>query len=204
MKPSAFDPAHQNGSAESKIIAALERIAQAFRVLLWQESKAFSLSPIQVQTLIFLHYHSAGKRKVGYLADEFNMTKATISEVVKTLEQKKLIRREYEPSDTRSYRIHLTPEGMQMADKTSCFTRQLQTPIDQLAAPDKEMLLLSLMDIIYALNQSGLITIQRMCRTCSYYRQPEGSHYCTLLQKPLAATMLRLDCPEHQPAAKAG
>ncbi|MBL0262297.1 MAG: MarR family transcriptional regulator, partial [Leptospiraceae bacterium] len=33
------------------------------------------------------------KRKVSYLADEFNMTKATISDTIKTLEQKQLIKK---------------------------------------------------------------------------------------------------------------
>src|SRR6218665_108299 len=103
MNKSDFDPIQQTQSIESKIVASLERISQSFRVLLWQESKAFSLSPIQVQVFIFLLHHSNEKRKVSYLADEFNMTKATISDTIKTLEQKKLISKEYEQHDTRSY-----------------------------------------------------------------------------------------------------
>lgn len=63
MKNSAFDLEHQNSSIESKIIASLERVSQAFRVLLWNESKEFSLSPIQVQVLIFLLHHSEQKGK---------------------------------------------------------------------------------------------------------------------------------------------
>ena len=62
MKKSAFDLEHQNSSIESKIIASLERVSQAFRVLLWNESKEHSLSPIQVQVLIFLLHHSDQKR----------------------------------------------------------------------------------------------------------------------------------------------
>ena len=88
---SDFDLEFQNENIESKIIASLERVSQAFRVLLWQESKDFSLSPIQVQVLIFLLHHSVEKKTVSYLADEFNVTKATISDTVKSLEQKQLI-----------------------------------------------------------------------------------------------------------------
>src|SRR5690606_32595860 len=87
MSDSPFDLAYQNKHINGKIIAALERISQAFRVLLWEESKEFALSPIQVQVLIFLLHHSEQKRKVSYLAEEFNMTKATISDTVKTLFQ---------------------------------------------------------------------------------------------------------------------
>ena len=80
MDQSFSNSAHQNQDTGSKIIAALERISQAFRVLLWNESKAFSLSPIQVQVLNFLLQHSGEKRKISYLAGEFNLTKPTISD----------------------------------------------------------------------------------------------------------------------------
>lgn len=200
MDKSDFNLTAQNQQAESKIVASLERIAQAFRVLLWQESKAFSLSPIQVQVLIFLLHHSDEKRKVSYLAEEFNMTKATISDTIKTLEQKKLIAKVYEPHDTRSYIIYLTKKGEDIAAKTSFFTKEIRTPIDKLHPDDKENLLLSLMSVIRHLNRSGVITIQRMCMTCFYY-QSSGKgqkHFCKLLNQHLHVKDLRVDCPEHQ------
>jgi DNA-binding MarR family transcriptional regulator len=200
MSKSDFDLTHQSRSIESKIVASLERVAQAFRVLLWQESKEFSLSPIQVQVLIFLLYHSREKRKVSYLAGEFNMTKATISDTVKTLEQKNLITKEYEAHDTRSYIIHLTKKGKEIAGKTSFFAKEIQTPVGKLHPDDKENLLSSLLGIIRHLNRSEVITIQRMCMTCAHY-QPSGKgqkHFCTLLNQDLHAADLRIDCPEHK------
>jgi DNA-binding MarR family transcriptional regulator len=201
MKKSSFDVEHQNSSIESRIVASLERVSQAFRVLLWNESKEFSLTPIQVQVLIFLLHHADEKRKVSYLADEFNMTKATISETIKTLEQKKLIKKEYEPLDTRSFIIHLTKAGKDTAEQTSLFAKQIQVPIDKLHSSDKENLLLSLLDIIHHLNKSGVITIQRMCFTCHFYKSNKQgqAHFCGLLNTKLAATELRMDCAEHRP-----
>lgn len=200
MDRSDFDLQHQSHSIESKIVASLEKISQSFRVLLWQESKEFSLSPIQVQVLIFLLYHSDEKRKVSYLADEFNMTKATISDTIKTLEQKKLISKEYEPHDTRSYIINLTEKGKTIARETSFFTKEIRTPIDKLHHDDKENLLLGLLNIIRHLNKSEVITIQRMCMTCSYYRSSDKGHqhFCKLLNQPLHVKDLRIDCPEHE------
>lgn len=200
MTKSAFDLNHQNLSIESKIVASLERISQAFRVLLWNESKEFSLTPIQVQLLIFLLHHSEEKRKVSYLANEFNMTKATISDTVKALEQKQLIKKEYEPHDTRSYIIQLTKKGRDIAEQTSLFAKQIQVPIDKLHSNDKENLLLSLLNIIHHLNKAGIITIQRMCFTCHFYKTTEHGqeHYCGLLSTKLTHTELRIDCAEHR------
>ncbi|HRE50298.1 MAG TPA: MarR family winged helix-turn-helix transcriptional regulator [Flavitalea sp.] len=199
MSQSDFDLSRQNQSIESKIVASLERISEAFRALLWQQSKMFSLSPIQVQILIFLLHHSEEKRKVSYLAAEFNMTKATISDSIKALEQKKLIVKQYEPHDARSYIIQLTKKGRDIADKTSLFTKEIRSPINELHPDDKESLLLSLLHIIRSLNKAGVITIQRMCLTCAYYRPPvDGeTHFCQLLNQRLHDADLRVDCPEH-------
>lgn len=99
MSQSVFDVNGQLQSIESKIVVAVERVSEAFRVLLWEEAKKHTLSPIQFQLLIFCAYHSIGKRKVGFLATEFNLTKATITQ------------KETEVADTRSYGIHLTKSG---------------------------------------------------------------------------------------------
>lgn len=200
MAKSPFDLEVQNKSIDSRIIAALERLGQAFRVLLWNESKEYALSPIQTQVLIFLLFHNETKRKVSYLADEFNMTKATISDSVKVLEQKKLIRKVYEPQDTRSYVIHLTAKGHEVARQTAVFTSQIQVPIAKLNADDKENLLLSLISIIKHLNKTGVITIQRMCVTCIHFSPGRGKqpHFCKLLNQDLDQASLRIDCPEHE------
>lgn len=198
MTSSPFDFSNQHDSVEHKIVVVLERISEAFRVLLWNESKEYSLSPIQVQVLIFLHYHSADKRKVSYLAKEFNITKATISDTVKTLEKKELISKSYEPEDARSYVINLTPTGTDIANRTSNFTQEIQSPLNKLPESEKESLLLNLIGVIHHLNQAGVISIQRMCLTCSFYRKNDDGHYCNLLKQPLNNEELRVDCPEHE------
>ncbi|MCC7524209.1 MAG: winged helix-turn-helix transcriptional regulator [Chitinophagaceae bacterium] len=200
MKHSDFDPKYQNQHVESRIVAALEKISQAFRVLLWQESREFALSPIQVQVLIFLLHHSTKKGKVSYLAREFNMTRATISDTVKSLDQKGLIQKLTVPKDGRSYHIQLSEKGREMAVKASLFTNEIHTPVDQLHPDDKENLLLSLLNIIRHLNRAGIITIPRMCMTCAYYQSQNENHkhFCHLLHQELQVTDLRLDCPEHK------
>lgn len=199
MGKSPFDLDHQNKNIDSRIVAALERISQAFRVLLWSEGKDLSLSPIQIQILIFLLFHKESKRKVSYLAGEFNMTKATISDSIKALEQKKLIRKEYEPDDTRSYVIHLTAKGMATAKQTSSFTDRLLEPLTKISGDDKANLLMTLLGIIQHLNQTGVITLQRMCLTCAHFSPARGKKppFCQLLNQTLDPGNLRVDCPEH-------
>jgi DNA-binding MarR family transcriptional regulator len=199
MKKSDFDLQIQNQFTESKIVASLERISQAFRVLLWQQTKEFSLSPIQVQVLVFLLHHKSVTRKVSYLAEEFNLTKATISDTIKTLEHKKLISKEYDTEDTRSYIIHLTTQGKAVAKQISFFSNEIRSPIAKLSTEEKDVLYNSLLQILHHLNEKKVVSIQRMCLTCNYYQSFKNSkkHFCKLLNINLHQNELRIDCPEH-------
>lgn len=194
-----LDPHPYDSSTDDKIVDSLEKVAQAFRVLLWNQSKEHALSPLQVQILLYLLRQRPENRKVSALAAEFDMSKATISDTVKTLGQKGLIIREREEKDTRSFVIHLTEKGRQIAETTTEFAREIRTPIRDMPQSDKENLLLSLMDIIRHLNRAGVITVQRMCATCVHYSPPEAGrpHFCNLLNQELHVSDLRIDCPEH-------
>jgi DNA-binding MarR family transcriptional regulator len=198
---SPFNLNRQNKKTESKIVVALERIAEAFRVLLWNESRENALSPIQIQILIFLLFHAEDQGRVSYLAQEFNLTKATISDSVKLLLQKGLIRKSDDPADTRSYVIRLTDEGRKIAQRSANFAAAIEKPLGSLPGEQKEIILSGLLKLIYELNRAGVITLQRMCFTCNHYQSNQGRHYCRLLQSNLAETDLRVDCAEHEPAA---
>ena len=198
MSQSAFNLAKQNQKVESRIVVALERISEAFRVLLWNESKDNSLSPIQIQTLIFLLFHSKDKCRVGYLADEFNMTKATMSDSIRVLHSKELVFKETDPSDTRSHTLSLTSQGKEIAEKASFFASSIEKPIGKMTEEQKTVMLNGLLKVIYDLNKAGIITVQRMCFNCSFYSADNGMHYCNLLNKKLAENEIRADCPEHK------
>ena len=122
---SVFNLINQNSSLDNKIVAGLERLSQVFRILLWEKAKQYSLSPIQIQLLIFIQHHSVDKTTVSYLAQEFNFTKPTISDAIKVLEQKNLIRKNIDGKDTRSYTIQLTVSGKKIVSETENFANPI-------------------------------------------------------------------------------
>jgi DNA-binding MarR family transcriptional regulator len=195
-----FDRTKQVTEVDSKIIVALERLSEAFRVLLWNETKQYGLSPIQVQLLIFIMTHPSQQCKVSYLALEFNMTKATISDAIKALEQKELLERETEANDNRSYIFCLTNEGKKITEKISLFANPLRQPLQEFTGEEKDNLLTGLLHLIYNLHQEKIIAVQRMCFTCRHYQagREKNKHYCRLLQMTLQKADLRIDCPEHE------
>lgn len=201
--PSLFDLTHQHHDVDSKITAALERVSQAFRVLLWEKNKDYHLSPIQIQFLVYLLFHTAAQCTVGKLAQEFSLTPATVSDAITTLEGKKLVSREPWETDRRVAFVSLTTEGKNIARKLSTWANVVQANIAQFDKEEKVVVMKFLMRLIESLQQAGVITIARMCITCRFFRpnahpHSAATHHCQLLNKPLANAELRLNCPEFE------
>ena len=202
----AFDPSLQHGDVDKKIVAALDRISQAYRVLLQEEAQGRSLSPIQARFLVHLLHHRGELGRVGRLAEEFGLSRATVSDAVRTLESKDLVRRELWPRDGRVASLKLTPAGEEAAAGLSGWATVVEEQLRLFAPEEKEAVMRFLMRLISALQGAGVISVARMCITCRFFRPDAhpGSaspHHCALLDQPLSETGLRTDCPEHEPAA---
>lgn len=199
---SVFEPASQHGDVDSKIVASLERLSQLFRVLLREEAQKHALSPIQAQFLVHLLFHDVELRRVGRLAEEFNLTRATVSDAVASLEKKGLVNRDPWPEDKRVVTLRLTPAGKKLAIELSTWANAIKEHLGS-SSEEKEDVMRFLMRLIASLQRSGVISVSRMCITCRFFRQDEhpGSqspHHCALLDVPLAGSDLRVDCPEHE------
>lgn len=196
---SAFDTAHQNTHINSKIIVSLEKLSEVFRVLLWDSGKEYGLSPIQIQLLLFVRFHSEEDlRKVAYMAKEFNMTKATISDSLKTLEQKGLVRKKTDVEDARSVTISLTAKGEKIAGHVAGFTDSLDSALGHLAPKERETLLVTLMRLSRHLLEDDVLAVERMCFHCQHYKGNfNNNHYCEAYKRKLTLKTLRVDCPAH-------
>ncbi len=201
---SPFDPARQNEppDLDAKIVVALERLAGVFRYLQWQEAAPLGLSPLQLQLVVFLRFHPPGQSTVSYLARECGVSRGTVSDAVKSLEQKGFVSRHAEPVDLRSHHLRLTPAGAQLAERAGQFAAPLQGPVSSLPVRQRQGLYGSLLTVLHQLQRAGVIPLQRLCFSCRHYaqlpgRQPAGGHFCHLLNLPLEGPQLRIDCPEH-------
>jgi DNA-binding MarR family transcriptional regulator len=205
MEDSVFDLTVQNATVEDRIVASLEKVSEAFRVLLWEESKRTGLSPIQVQLLVFLLYQPTVRATVTALAREFNMTKPTVSDAIKVLERKGLVVRTGNEADNRSYTLSLTANGRGVAESSGVFANVIKHQVRTLEASQQSGLLQALLEVIHLLQKTGVIHTQRMCKTCRFFAQGKGKvkHYCALMRQTLHGADLRLDCPEHVLAVSA-
>jgi DNA-binding MarR family transcriptional regulator len=195
---SIFNLNSQNSNLDNKIVAGLDRISQVFKTLLWEKSKIYNLSPIQIQLLIFIEYHSEEKTTVSYLSQEFNLSKPTISDTIKTLEQKQFINKIVDKKDTRSYRISLTETGKSIVLETENFVNPLTEIITNSNQNDKLVLWENITNIIQQLNELKIISVQRTCLKCKHYSENNNKSFCNLLNQNLKTEDIRIDCEEFE------
>jgi len=198
MDKSIFNPSGQENNISSKIIVGLERISEVFKILLWEKAKLVGLSPIQIQILIFIAYHKQGLCNVSHLAKEFNITKPTISDAVRVLDKKGMIIKDFSSTDSRSYAIQLSHSGNKIVAETENFANPLKSQLKGIQQADLENLFGTLSKLIYQLNSNGILTVQRTCYGCKFYNQLENKDFCSLLDKELLNSEIRLDCPEYE------
>ena len=204
--PGAGDPAAA-ADLDARLAGALERVGHALRVSLWEQAKAHGLSPVQVQLLGRLASDPPARRRVGQLAAELDVTAPTISDAVGALRRKGLVTSTPSPLDARAQLLDLTAAGHELAARATTSSAHVTGALAPLDPSAKADALALLVDVIGALHAGGVISVARACTTCRFFRRSgpaEGSaavHHCALMDAPLPAAALRVDCREHEPLA---
>lgn len=195
---SAFNREQQNDDIRAKIIVAAERLSTAFRAGLWEEAKLHNLSPLQVQILLFVAFHGCNECSVSRIAKEFAVTKATVSDAVKTLLVKNLLQKNT-TEDARGFLLSLTDYGKNCVDKLSGTGNFLRSSLEHVEDTEINKIWEGMFLLIKNLQGTRIIPV-RMCFSCKHFGKEHAQgtpHFCNLMQKPLAINDLRIDCPEH-------
>jgi DNA-binding MarR family transcriptional regulator len=184
-----------------RIAVALSKLGLAMRSQAWQGAGPRGLTPTQAQILVALAARPGGLR-LGAIASELGVTPPTVTDSVAALVAKGLVEKRRAPDDARATVATLTTGGRREASQLSGWPDFLVTAVESLTAPEQEALLASLIALIRALQAQGHIAEARMCISCRHFAphrhaEPARPHHCTLVDAPLSAAHLRLDCPEH-------
>lgn len=182
-----------------KIVNGFERLSEVLKSLLWEKAKNHGISPIQIQILLFVSRHHLDLCNVSYLAKEFNVTKATISDAVRVLLKKQLLEKDFSPTDNRRYNLFATGKGAQIIQDLSTYAFPITDSLANFDQKELSNLFSTITKLIFQLHQSGVIQVQRTCFNCQHYKGDRKSiHHCTLLNKKLKKQDIRLDCNDFE------
>lgn len=190
-------------TVDDKIILSIERLTSVFRLLLWDIAKTKKLSPIQIQFLLYLRRQPKNRRTVSQLAREFGLTKATVSDAVRVLNEKGLVSRVQSPKDGRVQTLNLTSAGRRLALKLGDWPLAVKERLKGFSPEVKEAAMVFLMELIASLHDAGIIEAVGMCTSCANFRMNAGTgsskpHFCVLTSSAIADSDLKFDCNSHE------
>lgn len=187
---------------DSKVITALEKLANIVRNMLQEQAGELRLSPIQVQILIYLSMQPVEQRRISQLAKVFGLTAATISDSVRVLKEKNLVSQARDEKDARIINLELTDKGRAVAAEGTRWADHFYTIIEDFPLKEKEAVLNFLLKLIASLRETGKLPVARLCLLCQFFRRDvhndsDRPHHCVFLDKSLGIADLKLDCPHH-------
>lgn len=191
----------------NKLLAGLNRIGLVMRSAAWDDATESGLTPTQNQILAFIAGQGPNSPRSGDAADALGITPQTASVAISALVAKGLLTKAPDMRDRRAAVLRLTRQGEVAARSALQWPPFLIAAMQGLDATDRQAFLHILIKLIHRLQADGEIVPQRLCVTCSHFRPHahsgghEGPHRCALLDQALSELDLRLDCPEHHPAA---
>jgi len=190
----------------TQLAAGLEKIGLAMKSRTWRREGRAGLGPLQRQVLTLLRSKPEQRATVSTVANELVIRLPTASEVIATLEQKRLVRRRRDMNDGRVVMAQLTAKGNRSCTPSSRMPDRLVTATEALSAAEQVALLKSLIKVIRSLQEQGEISVARMCVSCRSFRpnqydNADRPHHCDYLKVPLGDRTLRLDCHVYEPAS---
>lgn len=199
--PIAEEPAEP---LAARIAAGLHKIGLAMKQQSWQQASGEGLSATQGQILAILV--EAGPLTGTELGERLGVTLPTISESVRVLVEKGFASKSPDPRHPRASLITPTRKGATLGARARSWPEFMAEAVTTLSVDEQRAFYAGVTKMIRTLQEQGLVPLSGMCVTCTHFRphahaSKSAPHHCALVDAPLAAEQLRLDCPEHQPVA---
>lgn len=188
-----------NEENANRAAALIERFGR----LISSESHTEGLQPVQWEVLRYLTKANRFSQTAAAVTAYLGITKGTVSQTLKTLEAKGLIRKRVDSKDRRSNHLKLTTKGQRLISKgpLESVTSALRNLDDQRAQVLMESLEDTLREVLTARGRQPF----GQCRNCVYFAalHTQGQpHFCQLLTQPLTDADAQLLCIEQTPLAE--
>lgn len=181
------------------IIMGIERVSHVFRTILREMAREMGLSPLQLQILEYVGRNMKENCNASFISEEFDIKKSTISDSIKVLEQKGMIKREKDIEDGRVLYVILTAKGRELIGGFMGYFSNIEGDLNNIPEEQKIMVLDFIIKLIKLMHKKGIIQTAKICINCSnFYENKEmGSdkpHYCAFANVYMSDGDFNLNC----------
>ena len=183
----------------------LVRVGQAIRALMLREARDTRLTPVQIQTLLFVRHTKSFATSISRLALQLGASHASTVGVVDGLVAHGYLERSASSKDRRVTLLRLTPQGREVCDRLGGWQRPLDELLGQLPEVERRQLERGLAALLAHFERAGIAPAGAPCEGCRHFTRAEVGatdlpYYCQLLQEGISAAEATKDCPEFSPS----
>lgn len=177
----------------------LERLAGLLRAEARQLLAEHGLQPVQFEALHYLSVCNRYSDTLMGVAEYLNQTKGTVSQTLKALESKGLIKKVPDQTDRRVAHLSLTASGWTLIHAMPA-SPLLTSAGKQLTGKDIASLEASLQHLLKQVQRANDFKTFGQCATCRHNIKLSAKEYrCGLTQESLSSKDVELICKEHEP-----
>jgi DNA-binding MarR family transcriptional regulator len=175
----------------------IERLGNLLRADVRAACHAQGVRPVQFEALNYLVQCNRYSDTPQAVAEYLGLTKGTVSQTLKVLEEKGLLLKRDDRNDKRVVHLKPTARGRRLIAQVVP-SQSVATAMKRLPVSAQHEMAQVLQQVLRTIQQANGLKTFAPCHSCRFNQQREGGYYCELTKEPLADNDLSLLCREHQ------
>lgn len=180
-----------------QIQSTIEAISRLIRSEARFSGEGQAMQPVQLEALHYLSICNRYSNTPQAVVDFLGATKGTISQTLKALENKGLLRRKQDLSDKRVVHLYVSEAGRELLKK-AVPAKLIARAWDHLVENDRRGLAAQLEKMLGAMQKLNGMKSFGVCKTCVHNRPVnERQFFCELTRETLTHEDVEQICREH-------
>ena len=175
----------------------LERLNNLIRMEVRTFGLKYGLQPIQIEALTYLTRCNRYSDTPQAVTEYLGLTKGTVSQSLKVLEQKGLLRKQQDTEDKRITHLTVTAKGKKLIEQAFP-AKSLKTALAKTKFLEGPKLEETLRTLLHEMQQQHGRKTFAACHTCRFNERHKQGYVCGLTKEPLSEREVELICREHE------
>jgi DNA-binding MarR family transcriptional regulator len=175
----------------------VERLGNLLRADVRAACHEHGVRPVQLEALGYLTQCNRYSDTPQGVAEFLGLTKGTVSQTLKVLEQKGLLRKQDDARDKRVVHLKPTAKGQRLVERVVPSASLVQG-LGKLSKSERQATVDALRVLLRSIQKANDLKTFAPCHTCRFNQKYEGGFFCGLTREPLDDQDVTLLCREHQ------
>ena len=175
----------------------LERLNNLLRMEVRTFGLKYGLQPVQIEALTYLTRCNRYSDTPQAVTEYLGLTKGTVSQSLKVLAEKGLLRKQQDTDDKRITHLAVTGKGRKLIEQAFP-VKSLEAALAKTNSLQGKNLEETLRSLLHEMQQQHGRKTFAACHTCRFNERHKKGYVCGLTKEALSERDIQLICREHE------